>query len=396
VVSERLHRRKGDSAGASRAKNGNEKVEQNEGDDGSADDDDDDEGFPRQTGRVCHGGNEKIGYILCKSINSLMAPRPPVSKRLLFPALPNDAPLPALLLDPAAPHELNEELYEFIALALRAYVVPWWSKISRYDKEFLPQITRVLTTVVRVLEARISAADLPLLLYRHVPSILTQHYRDYRSATAKISTSYASGGAASLPQLFHQLQPHMALSSDGRIDAEYLRQVVDHILSICLPKEDYQPDAERFIIREVIVSIVSNEVVPRVTQPWFIERTILHLFQDAFEVPLKLLSYRLSTDSPCVASGKTSYPSTIIYFPHPSCPLSLRGAIHFRRMSGSNRSLQTDIEYYQTRAPNSARAQTSTPPNCSISVSIPFSFNIHFLLAFDRNHTITTFNIRKL
>ena len=213
-----------------------------------------------------------------------MPPRQPIAKRLLFPSLPHDAPLPSLLLSPAANTDLNPELYDFIALALRAFVIPWWSKISRYDKEFIPQITHVLTTVVRVLEARILAVDLPLLLLRHVPTILTQHYRDYRNVTAKLSTSYASGGAASLPQLFHQLQPHIAVSADGKIDAEYLRQVVNLILNVCLPDEDYQPEAERFIIREIIIKVLLNDVVPKITQPWFIEQNLLHLLQMTSEV----------------------------------------------------------------------------------------------------------------
>jgi PXA domain len=214
-----------------------------------------------------------------------MAPRQPIANRLLFPSLPHDAVTPPLLLSPAASTELNAELYDFIAIALRAYVVPWWSKISRYDKEFLPQFTRVLTTVVRVLEARVLAADLPFLLLHRVPILVSQHYSDYRSATAKLSTSYASGGAASLPQLFHQLQLHMAVSSDGRIDSEYLRQVVDLILNVCLPDEDYQPDAERFIIREIIIKLILNDIVPKITQPWFIEQTILQLLQNTHQVP---------------------------------------------------------------------------------------------------------------
>jgi hypothetical protein len=213
-----------------------------------------------------------------------MAPRQPIARRLLFPSLPHDSPLPPLLLSPLASPDLNSELYDFIALALRAFVVPWWSKISRYDKDFIPQVTRVLTTVIRVLETRILAADFLLVILRHVPAILTQHYRDYRNVSAKLSTSYAAGGAASLPHLFHQIQPHMAVSSDGRIDPEYLRQLVDLILNVCLPDEDFQPDAERFIIREVIIKVVLNDVIPKITQPWFIEQTLLRLLETNFEV----------------------------------------------------------------------------------------------------------------
>ncbi|RDB28457.1 PXA domain protein 1 [Hypsizygus marmoreus] len=199
----------------------------------------------------------------------------PLPHRLLFPALPPDAGLPPLV----GSSDLDAELYDFIALALRAFVIPWWSKISRYDKQFLPEITRILTAVVRELDARVRAAPLAPLLLCHVPAILTQHYRDYRNAQHKLATSYASGGAASLPQLFHQLQPHMAVSADGRLDTEYFRQLVDHILKVCLPKENYEPDAERFIVREVILKVLLNDVVPKVTQPWFIQKSILDLLQ---------------------------------------------------------------------------------------------------------------------
>ncbi|KAI0768480.1 PXA domain-containing protein [Trametes elegans] len=208
-----------------------------------------------------------------------LSPAKPVTlpNRLLFPTLPADADLPPLLVSPAATPELNAELYEFIALALRAYVNPWWTKITRYDKEFLPEITRILTSVLRALEARVAATDFSPLVYRDLPTLLNQHWTDYRNAQSKLHTSYATGGAATLPQLFHQMQPHMAVSAEGVIDIVYVRQAVDHILKACLPPEDYEPETERYIVREVILKVLVASVLPRITQPWFIHKTILDL-----------------------------------------------------------------------------------------------------------------------
>ncbi|KAG6831251.1 hypothetical protein H0H92_011761 [Tricholoma furcatifolium] len=189
----------------------------------------------------------------------------PLANRLLFPSL--HAPPPLL-----SASELDDDVYDFLALALRAYVVPWWSKLSRYDKQLLPEITRILTVVIRNLDARIHALDINNLLLTHAPALITQHYRDYRNAHAKLRTSYAAGAAASLPQLFHQLQPHMAISADGRLDTEYFRHLIDHVLMACLPEEDYKPKAERFIVREIILKVLLNDVIPKITQPWFIHR----------------------------------------------------------------------------------------------------------------------------
>nr|VWP00602.1 MARTX [Ganoderma boninense] len=206
-------------------------------------------------------------------------PSPPkpvtLAKRILFPTLHPDADLPPLLLSPSAALELNHELYDFIALALRAFVNTWWTKLTRYDKEFLPHITRILTVVIRNLESRLLAADLSPLIFRDLPTLLTQHWLDYRNASSKLHTSYAAGGAVSLPQLFHQLQPHMAISPNGVIDQVYVRQAVDHILKVCLPPEDYAPETERYIVREIILKVLLEDVLPKVTQPWFIHKLIL-------------------------------------------------------------------------------------------------------------------------
>ncbi|KAJ7293332.1 hypothetical protein C8J57DRAFT_1490757 [Mycena rebaudengoi] len=188
-------------------------------------------------------------------------------KRLLFPAWPTND-LPPLFANPNTPPELTAELYDFIALALRAFVNPWWTKISRYDKDFLPDITRILTHVVRALETRVQEHDLAPLVFRD------------------LSTSYASGGALSLPVLFHGLQPHMAVTADGDIDPQYMRQIIDQILRSCLPQEDYEPETERFIIREIVLKILLKDVIPKITQPWFIQKTILDLLGQDEEVIL--------------------------------------------------------------------------------------------------------------
>lgn len=209
-------------------------------------------------------------------------PPVPLSTRLLFPTLPPNAPPPPLFLT-SQNQILSQEIYNLLALSLRAYVLPWWSKITRYDKEFLPEINRILTVFIRALEARVVATDLTPLFFHDIPLLITQHYRDIRNASDKLSSSYAAGGSASLQQLFHQLQHHIALSPEGRLDEVYIRQIVDHILKSCLPPEDYAPEAERFIMREVVLKVLLQDIIPKITEPWFIHRTLLDLLGPAEE-----------------------------------------------------------------------------------------------------------------
>lgn len=198
-----------------------------------------------------------------------MAPQS-LARRLLFP---HSAAVPPLLATPDIPHDLHAELYDLIALTLRAYVNPWWTRITRYDKDLLPRTAQLLTVVIRVLESRILALDLPALVFCDVPNVITQHYRDYRYAESKL----VAGDVVSLPLLFHHLQPHIALSSDGTLDQEYYRQIIDRVLRVCLPPEDYAPDAERAIVCEVLVKILVDHAILKIAQPWFMQSMILDL-----------------------------------------------------------------------------------------------------------------------
>ncbi|KAH9056994.1 PXA domain-containing protein [Lactarius vividus] len=212
-----------------------------------------------------------------------------LTKRLLFPHLDPSSPLPPLLQTSAVYPPLDAELYDLIALALRAYINPWWTKISRYDKQLLVEITRTLSSVFRALEARVLAADLSPLVYHRLPVLLTQHCIDYRTAARKLGSSYAAAGSASLPMLFHGQQQHVGVSINGKIDEVYVRAAVDVFLKACLSPEDWDAEAERYLLREIVVKTICVDVAPRVTQPWFLHSTLLNLLGPA-ELPLRVNS----------------------------------------------------------------------------------------------------------
>ncbi|KAH9049470.1 PXA domain-containing protein [Lactarius hengduanensis] len=209
-----------------------------------------------------------------------------LTKRLLFPHLDPSSPLPPLLQTSSVYPPLDAELYDLIALALRAYINPWWTRISRYDKQLLVEITRTLSSVFRALEARVLAADLSPLVYHRLPVLLTQHCVDYRTASRKLGSSYAAAGSASLPMLFHGQQQHVGVSADGKIDEVYVRAAIDVVLKVCLSPEDWDAEAERYLLREIVVKTICVDVAPRITQPWFLHSTLLNLLGPA-ELPLR-------------------------------------------------------------------------------------------------------------
>jgi len=199
-----------------------------------------------------------------------------LTKRLLFPQLPPGESIPPLLASPSAQPALNAEFYDLIALALRAYVNPWWTRITRYDKDLLPEAARLICVVLRALESRVLAADLSALAYRDLPSVLYHHYADYRASARVCGSSYASGGSASFLALFHARQQHIGVTPDGKLDEVYVRTLIDVMLQACLPQGDWEAEPERYIIREVLMKLICIDVVPKISQSWFIHQSVLN------------------------------------------------------------------------------------------------------------------------
>jgi hypothetical protein len=200
-----------------------------------------------------------------------------LSRRLLFPHLSQDESIPQL----TDSELLDAELYDTIAMSVRAFVLPWWSKISKNDKDFCSHICRIITHVINELESRLANAKLFSLLLEDTPYILAQHYKDFRLADEKTHTSYAGCSTESFSHTFHAFQNHMAITSDGIVDESYLRFAVDHALESCLPKEDYIAETERFIIREILVDLLQEVLFDRISQPWFFMKIVLEHMGDS-------------------------------------------------------------------------------------------------------------------
>ncbi|KAF8604991.1 hypothetical protein BDV93DRAFT_521881 [Ceratobasidium sp. AG-I] len=219
-------------------------------------------------------------------------PKAPASlaRRLLFPSLPATEPLPPILtlgLDNSDPAliELNKELYDFLALALRAFVHTWWSQLTPRDRDFLPQITRILTHVIQDIEQRASNIDLASLALRQIPTLVDLHINDYRAAAIRIDTNFTNTSPApTVPGIFRLLQPHVAIQptqeGNSKIISEiYLRQLVENILRLSLPRQDWDSEAERFIVREIVACVVLSNIFRKLAQPWFLHQIIFSLLK---------------------------------------------------------------------------------------------------------------------
>ncbi|KAL7004618.1 hypothetical protein EMMF5_005802 [Cystobasidiomycetes sp. EMM_F5] len=224
-------------------------------------------------------------------------------RRMFFPQSGHNGPVPRILTTPATT-DIDDQLYRLLALVCRAYVSPWFAKISR-ERTFYLEIVRIASHVFREVETRIlddGKLDKTDLLCRALPSLLMRHVHDYRQAKDSMHSAYSAGCLQSrkglvpsdLQAMFHSLQPHAAislgagnhtLSSSAEklpacIDADYVRGLVDALLAAFLPVEDYQAETERAVVTEVIVGIVLAGIFNKCSQPWFIYGLIAKVLED--------------------------------------------------------------------------------------------------------------------
>ncbi|KAK1923675.1 hypothetical protein DB88DRAFT_511214 [Papiliotrema laurentii] len=209
----------------------------------------------------------------------------PLHRRLLFPTYPPDQPLPPLVSgDSTEIAILNERLYNFIALTLRAYILSWLPRITR-DRSLLPHVH---TTIIAPILAPIfeymathPESFVPLILH-DVPGVLTLHCRTYWQArrSARLCTNPLDEAYhASLPLL--AVVPALASTEPpevGRnpipegqyiVSGLWLTSMADAVVKHSLSEDDYKVTMQRTMAREIIGRTVLGTVARRVGEPWF-------------------------------------------------------------------------------------------------------------------------------
>ncbi|KAI9101974.1 PXA domain-containing protein [Phlyctochytrium arcticum] len=159
--------------------------------------------------------------------------------------------------------EVDKALHELFLVFAQQFVLQWYTSLSD-DQEFLGELIGILKHVCRVLEyeifprisfIRLFAQDLPQLLHTHV--------RDYQLCKEKYGTIFAGG--RSMEELFHGIQPHVALE-DAESELAYLRQAVEMIMRKLLPPEEMKSDLFRILLKETLVHVVLAPIMTKMAK----------------------------------------------------------------------------------------------------------------------------------
>ncbi|KAI8581212.1 hypothetical protein K450DRAFT_270399 [Umbelopsis ramanniana AG] len=211
--------------------------------------------------------------------------RLPLYYRLLFPDLVEARNRSGLIDAPpriTQSAKIDQELYTYLALIVRDFIQPWYLAIT-LDNGLPSEVTRIVTHCCREIELRCQKIDVVELILKSFPTLLTQHYLDYHQAVDKLHLNHGGGSATELESLFHGLQPHFAIEHEK----EYVKQLSDHLLKSLLPKDEYDSDCVRYLVRDIL-NMVLTIIIARLSDPWTINTIVSKLLSHYDERLLKL------------------------------------------------------------------------------------------------------------
>lgn len=168
-----------------------------------------------------------------------------------------------------------------IALALRAYVLSWYTGISPRDRSLLPSInSTILTPLLRPILTALYHDTTPLvdLILLDLPTILQLHVTTFRQARHQVSL-----GLGTLGDAYHARLPLMSVEKVGEKSALsplYLTSLADGILKNGLSVKEYGSTVERLMARELVGRMILMGVGKRLSEDWFWYSLLLKLLGD--------------------------------------------------------------------------------------------------------------------
>ncbi|XAO21966.1 hypothetical protein I312_100728 [Cryptococcus bacillisporus CA1280] len=239
------------------------------------------------------------GYSLCKDATSSSVPtlsQPPASARLpahlplyhrlLFPHHPLGEPLPQLVIGNGPEIDLlNERIYNLVALALRGYILSWYTRFSK-DRTLLPSIH---STIIHPILSPIltSVYDDPerivKWILRDLLSSVEIHVKVYWEAKAAL-------GAGTLGDRYHARLPLPSVTASSSpapyipvdptytLSSEYLTSLSVALIQPTETEEERsQMGLQGLMIREVLARAILAGGMRRLCFGWFWYGLILKL-----------------------------------------------------------------------------------------------------------------------
>eukprot|EP00118_Oscarella_pearsei_P015128 m.134307 g.134307 ORF g.134307 m.134307 type:complete len:917 (+) comp38138_c0_seq2:45-2795(+) len=182
---------------------------------------------------------------------------------------------------------IDQPLQEIIDLTFRDCIEWWYYSLIGRSPVFLHELRQVSQRIIIAFSNRSKAVDwVPFITHRIVEDFAA-HLRIYRSAEAK-----CNGKQAAIESAFFDIESEMENASSFRnictsseMEKEYLRDLSEIFLYLLLPPDDFHCKPVRLLTRELLVSRALLPLAETVSDPDYINQTIVWLCYDSAFTP---------------------------------------------------------------------------------------------------------------
>lgn len=290
------------------------------------------------------------------------ASHPPL--RRLFASVPSP-----ILTDKRYGNLLDPLLSNLLTIISKQFILTWYTQISplkENSKPFITRVTQILIHLIRELERRLTTLDPIQLLLFDLPNLINRHLLDVQEAHRRLTFQRQRGiePDSTFDEVFARLRPHpgvqltsvitgsnrhaSSLLSPQLVDPlpkfptaralpspTYLRLLIEALMERLLPAEDWAPETERLIIREIIINVILAPLFCKLSEPTTIYSLIAVHLSSPENDPQSTLP------SPTQISPPISLPSRILGF--------LNRIIHFLLLLPSLYQSLTQLPQIGTR-----------------------------------------------
>ncbi|XP_071484114.1 sorting nexin-13-like [Diadema antillarum] len=202
---------------------------------------------------------------------------------------------------------IDDQLQEVVVLLLRDYVHPWYHKLSN-DEEFLHHLKQVIQNVIITVATK--SKDVGWLDYftRKLVDDVASHVRLFRKAQDKLKVIINAEDNVEPPpdleSIFFDLEIEMEnglcrdlICTSAEKEAEYLQAISEILLFLLIPEDEFQSKPLCFVLREAVANDVIKMMIEHVTDPDYVNQTIIWLCKDStFTTEAFLLTIKTATN----------------------------------------------------------------------------------------------------
>ncbi|CAF3745883.1 unnamed protein product [Rotaria socialis] len=196
--------------------------------------------------------------------------------------------------------DIDEPLYELVDLFVRDYIEIWYKTQISSDESFIDDVKSGIYTTIRHLSERLREIDWLDFCTGTIVDSFATHVRLYRNAKERLRLEQSTDIRSCFFDLEAEYERGICrdeVCMDKDKEKEFLRDIVEVLIYILLPANEFRCVPARVLIREVAVNLGLIPFIDMYSDPDAINQLIINMCQ---QIPLTIDNFLLvvrTTDS---------------------------------------------------------------------------------------------------